>query len=77
MASGFYPASTSMAATPVDLSSRPFLSKHTVATLLHAARLLLALIILCLDAYAIHFSGDLAMVYSLILVCNHPRYLLD
>ncbi|RMZ71802.1 Integral membrane [Pyrenophora seminiperda CCB06] len=41
-----------------------------VTILLHAVRLLLALVILCLDAYAIHFSGDLAMVYSLILAIS-------
>ncbi|CAA9965683.1 hypothetical protein P3342_011688 [Pyrenophora teres f. teres] len=55
---------------PETQDERPLLSKHAVAILLHAVRILLALIILCLDTYAIHFSGDLAMVYSLILAIS-------
>jgi len=70
MANGSYPTSTSLAETQDECSPRRFFSKHASAVSLYVARILVALVVLCLDAYAIHLSGDLAMVYSLVLVCN-------
>jgi hypothetical protein len=50
------------------------LPKHTKFAVEHTALLLLAIIILGLDVYIIHFHADNILVYSIVLVRNETLF---